>query len=439
MASAQPNWDPGPPACPVISAEPGAAPAAVPCRSRWGKVLRRVLGLGLLGLPVWVVLPNLWSMTSTQAIVNARLITLTAPIAGVVATPLPPSGQVVKSGTVLLTIAGGGVDRGRLEELKTEAASLQERLAALTHHRAGLAKLKDQLTANVRDYQQAITQRIEHELAEAKAEAAATAEVLRQRAYEESQDQTLHARGIRSLRELNQARSAAEVARENHARATAAVARLQAQLDAMRQGTFTGPGDSRNDVPYSQQRIHEIMVQELDDEAKIREGTVRLAQLQRQIAVETEHIARWSRDQIKAPVDGTIWRPLVAPGSVVGPGTELLQLIDHASLFVDALVSEKALRRIHVGDRARVRLIGSTAEVSGTVRSIFGGALRDDPTLAAVPPTAGRGAAHVLIDLDRPARADSEFQRPPIGRRVEVRFGDEGRPQSRSRSRGPRS
>lgn len=107
--------------------------------SRWhvGRFLRFLIGAGLLGLPAWFLMPGLWTITSAQAVVNAHVITLTSPIEGVVTMPPPPLGHLVAQGSELLQIDSPLVDAGKIEDLKTELASLAGRVAAVRQHRAG--------------------------------------------------------------------------------------------------------------------------------------------------------------------------------------------------------------------------------------------------------------------------------------------------------------
>jgi multidrug resistance efflux pump len=205
-------------------------------------------------------------------------------------------------------------------------------------------------------------------------------------------------------------------------RAGEAVARLTDQLDAMRKGTFTGPGDSRNDVPYSRQRIHEVTLQQLAEEARLREHQARIVELERRIASEQERLEKRSGSDVKAPVRGILWRQLVAPGSPVMQRTELLQLVDVSTLFVDATVNVKFADRIHPSDPVLVRLVGSDLEMRGTVRHVAGeGTLREDRSLAVQCAEESRHQVHVVIDLGTvPGGGDSnQFY---VGRRVEVDF-----------------
>ena len=393
--------------------------------SRWhvGRFLRFLIGAGLLGLPAWFWMPGLWTITSAQAVVNAHVITLTSPIEGVVTMPPPPLGHLVAQGSELLQIDSPLVDAGKIEDLKTELASLAGRVAAVRQHRARTEALKKELLISFKNYQDSMVRRVEHELDEAKSEAEAADAALRQRVSEENEEQARTRRGLGSLRELNLARFTAEIASKNAARAATAVTRLADQLESIKRGVFTGPGDSRNDVPYSRQRIHELTVQELDDDARIQESQARINQLQTEIESTTKRATARSTYQLRAPIDGIMWRHFVVQDSSVGLQTKLVQLIIASSVFIDATLNEKYADDVKPGDKVMIRLIGSDVETPGTLKCILGADVHgEDETLATEPPKASKHEVHVVIEFARPISAASDFNQSFVGRRAEVRF-----------------
>jgi multidrug resistance efflux pump len=400
-------------------------PAPVAPRSSLGRILRIIVGLGLIGLPSWFLIPSHWKVTSTQGVVNGHTIIITAPIDGIVTVAPPAVMQSVSAGSPLVRIEASVVDRRRIEELETEAATLTERVAALKDRIRAMDSLKGELEASYTGYQKSMAQRVAHELEEARLAARAASASSAQRAREEQQEQTLFGRGYSSMREFSQATSGAEIARAQAAGASTTVARLAGQLESIKGGIFTGPGDSRNDVPYSRQRIHEMAMQQLHDESEIREQNVRIAQLKQQIHAETERVKRRSSYQLDAPVDAIIWHRSVTVGSPVGLHAELLQLVDRSSLFVDATIRARFIGDIQPGDPVVVRAVGSSAEIGGRVRYIMGESALDRSAAVNVAPSEPH-EAHVIIDFRRDSKAGGEgaghLQALPVGKRVDVDF-----------------
>ena len=142
--------------------------------------IRMVIGLGVAGAAAWLatawlLTPGLLVVTSSRAVVNARILTLYSPIEGTVTVSPPPPGKAVAAGADLLEVENALVDDSHLEELKTEAASLAERVSALQAQQEALEGLKAQLEAEARHYHDAAVKRLESQVTEANAVAAAAA------------------------------------------------------------------------------------------------------------------------------------------------------------------------------------------------------------------------------------------------------------------------
>lgn len=88
------------------------------------------------------------------------------------------------------------------------------------------------------------------------------------------------------------------------------------------------------------------------------------------------------RATVVAPVDGIVTNVTLHPGRFVAAGTGMLALIDTASLRVEGFFQETRLRGIHIGDRARIVLMGEKTPLYGHVTSIVGG-ISDSETATA--------------------------------------------------------
>lgn len=76
------------------------------------------------------------------------------------------------------------------------------------------------------------------------------------------------------------------------------------------------------------------------------------------------------RSQVRAPVNGVITNFTLQPGNYVAAGQPVTALVDDDSFHVQGYFEETKLDRIHVGDRAVMRLMGSSLELHGRVESI---------------------------------------------------------------------
>ncbi|HLZ79533.1 MAG TPA: biotin/lipoyl-binding protein [Sphingomonas sp.] len=83
------------------------------------------------------------------------------------------------------------------------------------------------------------------------------------------------------------------------------------------------------------------------------------------------------RTAIRASVNGIVTNLDLHPGDYVAAGSQALALVDIDSLRVEGYFEETKLRHIHVGDKAKIRLMGDERELEGHVDSIAAG-IADD-------------------------------------------------------------
>ena len=103
---------------------PLASPA--PPRSYVKRLIRPALGIGLLGLAAWSLVPLLFNVCSTQAVVNAPVVTLRSPIDGTVTFLCrTASGAKASANTALFKVRNALADDDRLDALKDEKVLLQ--------------------------------------------------------------------------------------------------------------------------------------------------------------------------------------------------------------------------------------------------------------------------------------------------------------------------
>jgi len=79
------------------------------------------------------------------------------------------------------------------------------------------------------------------------------------------------------------------------------------------------------------------------------------------------------RSAVKASVNGRITNMELRPGTYVNTGKGVMALVDRDTLRVEGYFEETKLPRIHVGDRASIRLMGEDGLLAGHVESVAGG------------------------------------------------------------------
>lgn len=98
------------------------------------------------------------------------------------------------------------------------------------------------------------------------------------------------------------------------------------------------------------------------------------------------------RTEVRATVDGTVTNLDLHPGDFFAAGAQALALVDADSVRVEGYFEETKLRRLRVGDKARILLIGDPEPLYGHVESVSAGIADDQATntsnlLPAVQPT----------------------------------------------------
>jgi RND family efflux transporter MFP subunit len=83
------------------------------------------------------------------------------------------------------------------------------------------------------------------------------------------------------------------------------------------------------------------------------------------------------RTEIRATVHGTVTNLDIHPGDFLAAGVQAMALVDADSLRVEGYFEETKLQHVFVGDQARIRLMGDSADITGRVESIAA-AIADD-------------------------------------------------------------
>ena len=118
-------------------------------------------------------------------------------------------------------------------------------------------------------------------------------------------------------------------------------------------------------------------LQDLATTEQVEEGQSKVDQLAAQLnsARVQRDLARLNLDRttVRASVNGIVTNVELQPGDYASTGRQVVALVDTDTIRVDGYFEETKLRKIWVGDRARVHVMGIKAELAGTVESIDAG------------------------------------------------------------------
>lgn len=396
---------------------------------------RLLIGLVLVIVSIWVIVGEQMGGASANAMVNARLATLRAPIAGEVTMPDLALGATVRRSEELAAVSDSRVDRVRLNDLvleQNDARIERDRLRdVITETRNVVTTISVRAArferSNIRQAEIRLTHALERlELLEERAKAASSARVavldplagdrLTRLDAEPTSSAVPLPRGVTSDLAL-----AIEWAREE-------VGVRRSALSAARDGIYVD--NDYSDSTYAGQRLAELQARLDGYEAAYRAQISQISALDKRITEERIIINHLTEAPLVSMLDGRLWEVLAGHGERVERGQDVLRLLDCGNVIVTASVSESVYNRLKPGDAARFRLSGTGEVFDATVERLAGASAATIYRNLAVAP----GPKHLErydVAVSVPGLSSSEAGHCPVGRTGRVFF--EGRPLDRLR------
>lgn len=335
---------------------------------RWMKVAG---GLAIAAAGLYVAVGEQMSGVSADAVVNAQVVTVRAPVDGELTLATRALGARLDPNEVLGSLLDPRPDETRLVDLRRTLASTEADLVRLEDLVRALAAGRTVLAEQAQDYGSGRLRQLEARLAEANAALEAAQARLREADATMRRANDLSRTGIQTVVDFNRARSGFEVGTQDVEAARNRVRYLTIEHDAARRGVFLG--DSYNDAPSSQQRMREIDLRIGELSAEVRERNRRIALLEAQLDEERVRLARFREARLLAPAPSILWEVMTGSGEYVRRAQDVLRLVDCTTTIVTASVRESVYNGLKVGDPARVRLLGSDGRVfEGTVARLAG-------------------------------------------------------------------
>jgi len=368
--------------------------------------------------------PRATGYVSTFAVVNAPVMTIRAPINGVVLQATPAIAAPVSPEDILFDMRATFDGRTQLARLVGEVTAKSAQAAALrteeTTTREAIALLRKRETEETRSEIAYLNARADEETAIRQMHNAqkARAEYHMERLTE------LSSRGTVPEKDLKDAQFRA---REIEALISASNARLDAlriEIAAIKQSLPSPAGTGRRDGARIQ--FDDLMLTLAD--LRTRRETVdgELLGLKDALArLRSEH-AEFARFQSVAPSSGVIWTASRSEGSSVTLGSDLFQVLDCDRRFLEVVFAEHSFEDIPPGTPAHVQLRGSndTFETHVVSRHAAGGGAAQSAVDAAVLEPHKDGGVKVFLALDPSNVTDPEVAAAfcDVGRTDEVRI-----------------
>ena len=371
---------------------------------------RLLVGVAVLVVAVWIIIGEQLAGVSADAVINARLSSVRAPVAGDVTLAPLSLGARVRIGDDLGSIEDARADTVRLADLEME---VRLEAAASARETSLVAWLQDQITAleaRTLAYQSSREQELAARLERARArlelleadpagEAGDVPTTLSQGQTENSGDPLLP--GI-----------ALEYAKER-------VSALEVELAALQSGVHLG--DGYNDAPWSEQWRADLEARLAEHQSAQKEADDRLAAVTARLDAERLRVNRLTASPLRSSINGILWELRTESGENVQRGDELLKLVNCDSTIVTLSVTENIYNGLAVGDPATFRPQGHGSTFEGTIVRLAGsGAETVYRNLAVAPSTRHLERFDVAVDV--PGLADDPDFACAIGRTGRVFF-----------------
>jgi len=371
------------------------------------------------------LLPRMLEVTSLDAVVNAKLVMVHAPIEGVLTQSPPPTGTVVRRGTILARIENPSLNRSQLQLLQVDIATMEERVLALQRQLKDLAGLQARFQQQVDDHRTSLVGRVKQRVEDSTFHADLAKEEESRAKLEWQEIEDLEKRGV-ALRSEQRARKYNWLAAQHKStQAQQLLTQAKAEYEKAQKGDYVD--ESSGGPPYAQQRVDELTISATRIHAELSEAERRLEAAEISAKVEQERLELQSSQDVPAPSAGIVWRRYSHPGGKVGTGSELAQLQIFDEVFIDASVHRNDMRYVELGKSVAIRPIGSGTVLTGKVQAVMSqAALRQNLYFAVDGPNVNEDAQRVIIALDSSGEqaADLLARSLTVGQRALVSFGN---------------
>jgi len=384
-----------------------------------GQIVRLTVALAIVVIAIWQLAPLTVSDIRPNGVVNAKLVTIQAPISGQLVRAIPDVGEPVSGGSIVTRITDDTEPQALLAQLDGEYQLLRSRKTALVEKLSTLNGLRRELGERVREMVTGSMESLHYKMLEAAARQKGWMSVVKERDLSLARQKTLLADGHVAKARVEEAESLLEQAQQEVERARADEERYRKESGALEKGVFVG--DGQNDVPYSQQRLDEVALAIADLNVQLTETNGRMASLEKQLRDESARAGRRESMLVRSPIDGLIWRRMATELATVTKNNDLAKILDCSDIRIEVPVDESLSDRMEIGAVVSVRLQGSPETFEGIISGVIGTrAVSPELEYAALPPLLKKDEVLLVVNIP-----DSGFEDRPetfcnVGRRAEV-------------------
>ena len=365
--------------------------------ARYGRrAVKSALGLCVVVVAGVGPAQRLLEYSSVEAVVNARLVSLRAPIDGRIEDFSPTIGATTPRGRIILHISNSRADRTRLDDLKRAIEQTESERPAIVARLTRLKELHGQVSQQARAFQAGRIRELEERAMDLRAQLAATEASESEAASNLARTKSLAATGYQTAVAVERAERDAKVATQNQKSLNHRLFASEVELEAARRGEYVG--DSYNDRPSSLQHADDLSVRLVEAEAELASRDQRLTRLRTALDTESTRYSELSNAILSSPIDAQVWEVLVSPGEEVRKGQDLLRLLDCSGALVTVTVRESVFNKLRIGDNAQFRFAGESGGYNGTIIRMSGSSAPTD-NLAIQPSGLSSGGYRIAVSV----------------------------------------
>ena len=355
----------------AASQAPEAVPVAnAPQSHLKSRLIKSALGLALVAAVGWMPAQRLFQVSSVEAVVNARLVTVRSPINGVIAGGAHQVGDVVSPGSQLLKVENSRIDRSAINAAMDRLQQAKDDRRGLVVQLDSQKSLQHDLKERISAFRTNRVRLIDAQINEADARLASALAIEDRAGVDLERHTKLTGQGYGATATMDDARRDMEVAKAGANEARARKAALVVEAEALRDGHFFG--DNYNDEPQSAHRLDDVnqSIATLEGEIALQDQRIASAAAALQRAQDAFSLA--SEAQLVSPVNGQLWEMLTAPGEQVVEGQDLARLLDCSKAIVTAAVSESVYNGLTLGMPANFTFTEGGPALPGHVVQLSG-------------------------------------------------------------------
>jgi multidrug resistance efflux pump len=369
-------------------------------RSLLSNLLILMAGAGLIVWSLRLLHTKLTEVISRDAVINGTLIDINAPLEGTVTELNVKIGEVVPKDKTVVTLNNDRVSKLQVQEIKSRINDQQAELARAQAQLERQLSLLHLLSDDQQNQSHLENQEARDSVAQAEAElkSAKARYQIAQVGYNRSS--FLATEGALAQFQLDAAKRELEESKN-------AVDSLDARLKGVRanqKAVELGLNLSRSRSNFDPRiRLQELQLQIADQRKAIATLNQNIKDAQAELIQAKAEMERKEKIVVKVPTSGVLWHLSAQRGQYMQQGTRLGQVLDCNRRWVDVFVDEQAVRSLHPGTPATIKLYGSDSQVlQGSVsiiRSGIGRLAAGEDVAVPIAPNMPR-QSQVRVDLD---------------------------------------